>query len=73
MREKQSGYWGRNCTKEVEHTAINLGKKLAKVADILISGGLSGVMKAVSKGFNQVGGLTIGILPGYDKLLLIPM
>jgi uncharacterized protein (TIGR00725 family) len=58
---------GRCCDKEVEQIAINLGKKLAKVADILVSGGLSGVMNAVSKGFHGAGGLTIGILPGYNK------
>ena len=41
---------GRQCNKKVEQISINLGKKLAKVADILVSGGLSGVMKAISKG-----------------------
>ncbi|MFA5156505.1 MAG: TIGR00725 family protein [Candidatus Omnitrophota bacterium] len=58
---------GRQCNKEVEQTAIKLGKKLAKVADLLVCGGLSGVMEAVSKGFKAAGGTTIGILPGYHK------
>jgi len=58
---------GRQCGKEVEQTAHNLGKKLAKVAEILISGGLSGTMKAVCAGFKAEGGLVIGILPSYDK------
>lgn len=58
---------GRCCQPEVEQLALNLGKKLAKVADILVSGGLSGVMMAVSKGFKSAGGLTMGIIPGYDK------
>ncbi len=58
---------GRQCTKEVEEIAIELGNKLSKVAVILISGGLSGVMKAVCQGFKAGGGTTIGILPGYDK------
>ncbi len=58
---------GHNCTKEVEQLAQNLGKKLAKVADILVSGGLSGTMKAVCSGFKVAGGLTIGIIPSYDK------
>ena len=58
---------GRSCTKEVEQIAIKLGKKLAKVVDILVSGGLSGTMEAVSKGFKSAGGLTLGILPGYNK------
>ena len=58
---------GRECTREVEQLAQNLGQKLAKVVDILVSGGLSGTMKAVCQGFQAEGGLTIGILPGYNK------
>jgi len=58
---------GRECTAEVEQLAHNLAKKLAKVAGVLISGGLSGTMKAACKGFKQGGGLTIGIIPSYNK------
>jgi uncharacterized protein (TIGR00725 family) len=58
---------GHNCNKEVEQVAQNLGKNLAKVVDILVCGGLSGTMKAVCRGFKAEGGLTIGIIPGYDK------
>lgn len=58
---------GRKCTKEVEQLAQNLGEKLAKVVDILVSGGLSGTMKAVCAGFKAGGGLTIGIIPSYNK------
>lgn len=58
---------GHNCTDEVEQIAHKLGKKLAKVVGILISGGLGGTMKAVCSGFKAGGGLTIGIIPGYDK------
>jgi hypothetical protein len=68
MRKKVVGViGGRSCTKEVEQLAHNLGKKLAKVVDILVCGGLGGTMKAVCTGFKAVGGLTIGIIPGYDK------
>ena len=68
MRKKiVSVIGGRECSVEVEHFAQELGKNLAKVADCLVCGGLSGVMKAVSKGFKAGGGLTIGILPGYNK------
>lgn len=68
MRKKiVSVIGGHNCTKEVEQLAKNLGKKLAKVADILVSGGLSGTMEAVCSGFKASGGLTIGIIPSYDK------
>ncbi len=58
---------GRQCSKEVERLSIELGKKLAKVVDVVVSGGLRGTMKAVSQGFKSAGGLTIGIIPGYDK------
>ncbi len=58
---------GHECNKEVEQLARSLAKKLAKVVGILVSGGLSGVMKAVCQGFKAGGGVTIGIIPGYDK------
>lgn len=68
MRKKVvSVIGGHDCNKEVEQIAHELGKKLAKVVDILISGGLSGTMKAVCAGFKAEGGLTIGILPSYNK------
>jgi uncharacterized protein (TIGR00725 family) len=58
---------GHSCPNEVEQLAHNLGKKLAKVVEILVSGGLGGIMEAVCKGFKANGGLTIGIIPGYSK------
>ncbi len=58
---------GHKCTDEVEQLAHELGKKLAKVAEILVSGGLSGTMKAACQGFKAGGGLTIGIIPSYNK------
>jgi len=58
---------GHSCKEKVEQIAQELGKKLAKVVEILICGGLSGTMKAVCQGFKSGGGLTIGIIPGYDK------
>jgi len=68
MRKKiVSVIGGHSCNKEVEQLAQNLGEKLAKVVDILVCGGLSGTMKAVCSGFKAAGGLTIGVLPGYDK------
>ena len=68
MRKKViSVIGGHTCNKEVEQLAHNLGKKLAKVVDILVTGGLSSTMKAVCSGFKVGGGLTIGIIPSYDK------
>jgi len=68
MRKRVIGViGGSKCTRKVEHLAHNLGKNLAKVVDILICGGLGGTMIAVCKGFKNGGGLTIGIIPGYNK------
>jgi hypothetical protein len=68
MREKVvSIIGGHSCTKEVEGIAIELGKKLAKVVKYLCCGGLSGTMMAVCSGFKAGGGVTIGIIPSYDK------
>jgi uncharacterized protein (TIGR00725 family) len=68
MREKVvSVVGGHSCTKEVEGIAIELGKKLAEVVKHLCCGGLSGTMKAVCSGFKAGGGVTIGIIPSYDK------
>ena len=38
---------GHKCKPEVEQLAIKLAKKLAKVVDILVSGGLSGTIKLI--------------------------
>ena len=46
---------------------VKLGKMLAEMNAIVITGGRSGVMEAVSKGVFRAGGLTIGILPGIDR------
>ena len=58
---------GRHCNAEVEQLAHNLGINLAKVVDTLVTGGLQGTMKAVCSGFKAKRGLTIGIIPSYDK------
>jgi len=58
---------GHDCPKEVEQVAQELGNKLTQVADILVCGGLSGVMEAVCKGFKAGNGVTMGIIPTYNK------
>jgi len=68
MRKKIVGViGGHSCTVKVERIAHKLGCKLAKVAGFLVSGGLSGTMKAVCAGFKDGGGATIGIIPSYNK------
>lgn len=58
---------GRVCSKDVEQLAQNLGRKLTQVVDVVVCGGLSGVMKAICQGFQAGGGLTVGIIPSYNK------
>lgn len=47
--------------------AEQVGREIAKRGGVVISGGLSGVMEAVSRGAKQAGGLTVALLPGFDK------
>jgi uncharacterized protein (TIGR00725 family) len=58
---------GRQCNNEVEQLAHNFGKKASKVVNYLCCGGLGGVMEAVCRGFQTGNGITIGILPSYNK------
>ncbi|MBA4053810.1 MAG: TIGR00725 family protein [Marivirga sp.] len=56
---------GENATPEENDMAYDLGKAIAQQGWITLTGGRSfGVMDASLKGAAEVGGLTIGILPG---------
>ena len=47
--------------------AEEVGRLIAERKGIVVTGGLSGVMEAVSRGAQTAAGLVIGILPGFDK------
>ena len=47
--------------------AEEVGRLIAQAGAIAVTGGLSGVMEAVSRGAKSAGGLVIGVLPGFDK------
>ncbi len=47
--------------------AEEVGRELAMVGAAVVCGGLGGVMEAACKGAAEVGGLTIGILPGEHR------
>lgn len=47
-----------------EALAEELGEALGREGAVVVTGGLGGVMEAVSRGCVRGGGLTIGILPG---------
>jgi uncharacterized protein (TIGR00725 family) len=54
------------CSADITALAEEVGYRIAKKEGILITGGLSGVMEAACKGAKAAGGLTVGILPGFD-------
>lgn len=58
---------GCTCTQEIYDIAVEVGKYIAKSGNILICGGLGGVMEAACKGAKSENGLTIGVLPGINK------
>ena len=58
---------GHDISKKVENIAHIVGSTVANVGAVLVCGGLDGVMKAVSRGAKEAGGLTIGLLPGKEK------
>jgi uncharacterized protein (TIGR00725 family) len=52
---------------EALRMAEEVGRLIAERKGVVVSGGLSGVMEAASRGAKRAGGLVIGILPGFDK------
>ncbi len=58
---------GHNADKKIEQLAQEVGAIIGKSGAVLVCGGLGGVMKAAAKGAKEVGGLTIGLLPGREK------
>ena len=62
---------GQPTSKETK-LAEKVGRELAKRGAILVCGGLSGVMEAACRGASAEGGITIGILPGENRLSANP-
>lgn len=54
------------CEATVAALAEEVGRRLAQAGAVVLTGGRGGVMEAASRGAQQAGGLTIGILPGLD-------
>jgi len=52
---------------ELMALAEEVGKTIAAKGAVLICGGLGGMMEAAARGAKEEGGLTIGILPDYNK------
>jgi uncharacterized protein (TIGR00725 family) len=56
-----------HCPEIAYQAAYQVGLEVARAGAVLITGGLSGVMEASSKGAKEGGGLVIGIIPQDDK------
>lgn len=58
---------GSSVSKEIYDTAHKMGKLIGERKYVLLTGGLSGVMEAASRGAKEEGGLVVGILPGSSR------
>ena len=56
------------CSREVAGIAEGTGRAIAREGAVLVCGGLRGVMEAAARGAKQAGGITIGLLPGTDRM-----
>lgn len=56
------------CSSEIAQLAHQVGKEIALRKAILVCGGLGGAMDAAARGAQEFGGLTVGILPGENRL-----
>jgi uncharacterized protein (TIGR00725 family) len=52
--------------------AEEIGHRLAESGAVLVCGGLGGVMDAAARGCEAAGGVSVGILPGEDRVLGSP-
>lgn len=55
-----------DCSAAAATLAYEVGKLIARNKAVLVCGGLGGVMEHAARGAQDAGGLTIGILPGFE-------
>ncbi len=53
-----------DCDAATAERAREVGRRLAEAGCVVVSGGLSGVMEAASRGASEAGGVVVGVLPG---------
>ncbi len=58
---------GRQCSPEVYNEAVEIGRRIAGLPAVLVTGGLGGVMEAAAKGASEAGGTAIGIVPTENR------
>lgn len=59
---------GGNAPLSERELARKVGRGLAEAGVVLVCGGLGGAMEAACEGAHEGGGLTVGILPGTQRL-----
>lgn len=57
---------------DLAERAEAVGRGLAEGGAVVVCGGLGGVMAAACRGAREAGGLTIGLLPGDDRVAANP-
>ena len=77
MKEKNKNIFiavigGSDCSPQEAKLAEAVGREIARHGAILVCGGLGGVMEAACRGASNEGGLTIGVLPGDNRLSANP-
>ncbi|MGC9554675.1 MAG: TIGR00725 family protein [Thermoplasmatota archaeon] len=55
---------GQRCTPAIYELAVEVGRRVADMRAVLVTGGLGGVMEAACRGAKEKGGATMGIIPG---------
>lgn len=55
------------CSPEIAEMASEVGREIARKGAVLVCGGLTGVMEAGARGAKEIGGVTLGVLPGPNK------
>jgi len=60
------------CDGRIRRIAEEVGAEIAGKNAMLICGGLGGVMEASAKGAKRAGGITVGVLPGDNRLSANP-
>jgi hypothetical protein len=59
---------GAECDENTSRLAREAGEAIARSGAVLLCGGRGGVMEAAAEGASNLGGLTVGILPGTDRV-----
>ncbi len=53
--------------KKWDSQAAHIGRLVAESGNVLLCGGLGGIMEAAARGAKEAGGITIGIVPGPER------